>query len=232
MKRLLIFFAFHITAWLSLSGRLLKAQQARPSDFLILTAWTPDIEKYALLSAENKSTYSRKHGYHFRAIREGFDASRPPPWSKIRFIQEALRQHRWVFWSDADSLIMNPEIRLENLLQPGSDILLTEASTPYRHINTGQMLFRSCIFSRLFLEAVWRQKAFIHDGTWEQRAVNHLMETCPLPRVHIVPNRICNAFAGVPEDPDPYQPGDFIVHFPGCSDKYELMKRYAALAQT
>lgn len=200
----------------------------RPGQMLMLTAHTPDISDYACLADANKRAYAARHGYRFCSIHAGFDPSRPPAWSKIRFIQRALLTHRWVFWTDADSLVMNPDFRLQDLIQPGKDIVLTEAPIPYRHINTGQMLFRSCPFSLLFLEAVWRMTAFIHDSAWEQRAVNHLLENYRLKRVHIVPNHVCNAFGGVPDDPRPYQPGDFIIHFPGVPDKLQRMRELTA----
>lgn len=123
---------------------------------------------------------------------------------------------------------MNPDFHLEELIQPGADIVLTETPVPFRHINTGQMLFRSSPLSLLFLEAVWRMNAFIHDSAWEQRAVNHLLDSYQFTRIRIVPNHVCNSFDGVPGDPRPYQSGDFMVHFPGVPDKLQRMRSLAA----
>lgn len=201
-----------------------------PSQILILTASTPGIREYAALAAQNKSRYAREHGYAFLERTEGFAASRPPAWSKILFIRQALREYPWVFWSDADALIMNPRIRLEEFMRPGKDVILAEAQAPYPHINTGQMLFRASSFSRLFLRAVWGLKVFTHDSTWEQRAVNHLAEHYAFRRLDRVSNKAFNAFAHVEGDPRPYAPGDFIVHFPGVKGKAALMRQYADLA--
>ena len=194
---------------------------------MVLTAYTPDIAKYGALAAENKQCYAEKHGYAFRAITSGFVEERPPAWSKIHFIREALSTFRWVFWTDADALIRNDSIRLELFIEAGIDVHLTRALAPYPHINTGQMLFRASPFTRLFLNAVWRLKVFIHDSTWEQRAVNHLVEHYHFRRVKISPNRLFNSLGHVPDDPDPYQAGDFIIHFPGRPNKADLMARYA-----
>jgi hypothetical protein len=161
---------------------------------------------------------------------DGFDRTRPPAWSKIRFIASALRSNRCVLWSDADALIMNASVEIPPLLLPGIDIVLTEARVPFRHINTGHMLFRSSAFSRLFLALVWRLEAFIHDPSWEQRAINHLVATYRFRRLRVVPNRLLNAFGHVQNDPDPYRPGDFIIHFPGVSERLSLMQRYASMS--
>jgi hypothetical protein len=160
---------------------------------------------------------------------DGFDRTRPPAWSKIRFIASALRSNRCVLWSDADALIMNVSVEIPPLLPPGIDIVLTEALAPFRHINTGHMLFRSTAFSRLFLTLTWRLSAFIHDPSWEQRAINHLVSTYRFRRLKVVPNRQFNSYGHVPDDPDPYRPGDFVIHFPGVAEKLSLMRRYAAI---
>jgi hypothetical protein len=227
MKRPFTQLVFQTAAALSSVARSFE-RPLSPSDFLILTAYTPEIREYARIAEANKSAYARKYGYHFLCLTDGFDDARPPAWSKVRFIQHALRRHRWVFWSDADSLVANFDIRLESFVGARADIILTEAFTPYPHINTGHMFFRSSLYSRLFLAAVWRQRAFIHDSTWEQRAVNHLLGRLRLSRIQTVRNRTFNSFGGIAADPDPYQPGDFIIHFPGRQDKVMRMRQYAA----
>lgn len=216
----------------TVSSLLSRAPSAavRPDEILILTASTPEIDDYAVISAENKRLYAARHGYAFLWKRDGFDPTRPPAWSKIRFIEQALKTHRVVFWTDADALIMNPDLKIEALLAAGASVHLTRMTTPFPHLNTGHMIFRATPFSRIFLKAVWRMTAFINDASWEQRAINHLCDAYRLTGVHISPNRRFNSCSHVPGDPDPYQTGDFIIHFPGVPGKAALIARYAALA--
>jgi hypothetical protein len=110
---------------------------------------------------------------------------------------------------------------------PDCDIHFTRALAPFPHINTGHMLFRSTAFSSLFLRAVWSLDVFTHHPSWEQQAVIHLVDHYRFQRVRISPNRVFNSLGHVPDDPDPYQGGDFIIHFPGVPNKAELMSRYA-----
>ncbi len=125
---------------------------------------------------------------------------------------------------------MNPDLKIEALFAPAASVHLTRMTTPFPHLNTGHMIFRRTLFSKIFLKAVWRMQVFTHDPSWEQRAINHLCDTYRLTGVHISPNRRFNSCAHVPGDPDPYQTGDFIVHFPGRPGKAALLARYAALA--
>lgn len=211
-----------------LSALHAKAPHRRidPASILVLTGYTPEISSYGDLAAENKARYAAKHGYAFRVVTDGFAPERPPAWSKILFIRRALASYSWVFWSDADALVMNDSVRIESFIEPGIDVGLTRASTPYPHVNTGNMLFGASAFSSLFLAAIWRLSVFMHDSTWEQRAVNYLIGHYRFRRLKICPNRAFNSLGEVPNDPDPYQAGDFIIHFPGLPNKAELMRRY------
>ncbi len=71
-------------------------------------------------------------------------ASRPASWSKIPAVLSALAAHDWVFWVDADTLVTNPAMALEELLPAGEhpDLLLTRDMTgggrgPGRHRGVG-----------------------------------------------------------------------------------------------
>jgi len=57
-----------------------------------------------------------------------------------------------------------------------------------------------------------------------------LMDRYPSRRIKISPNRSFNSLAEVPDDPDPYQKEDFIVHFPGVANRAARMAEYAARA--
>lgn len=228
MKRQLLQWLFGLAERASQWSPRTDLTDMRAHEVLVLTAYTGDIAKYAEISASNKAEYARRHGYGFRAVTSGFDPTRPPAWSKLLFVRDALRTHRVVFWSDADSLVMNPALRIESLLPPAVDIHLARALTPYPHINTGSMIFRSSPTAALFVRAAWQLKVFTHDPAWEQRAINYLLETFRFGRVLVSPNRLFNSYGHVPGDPAPYQPGDFLVHFPGLANKASLIEAYAA----
>ena len=70
------------------------------------------------LTWPNKERYCKKHGYKLFDESNSLDTSRPPSWSKILAVRRLLTQEDcdWVFWMDADTVIMNSEKRIEDIL--------------------------------------------------------------------------------------------------------------------
>ncbi|XP_057859480.2 uncharacterized protein LOC131068322 isoform X2 [Cryptomeria japonica] len=64
----------------------------------------------------NKRNYAYKHGYDFIDATIVLDMQRPPSWSKVLAVRAFLPHYDWVFWNDADSLVTNPDIALEDIL--------------------------------------------------------------------------------------------------------------------
>ena len=66
---------------------------------------------------ESKRAYAKRHGYTFLEGGEDvWDRKKPIPWSKIRFIQKYLDDYDFLFWCDADVILTNPDLRLEDHL--------------------------------------------------------------------------------------------------------------------
>lgn len=61
----------------------------------------------------NKEVYAKKHNYDYILIHKILDPKRPASWSKILALEQYLDNYDWLFWSHADSLIMNDTIKLE-----------------------------------------------------------------------------------------------------------------------
>ncbi|RZS17122.1 hypothetical protein BHM03_00049234 [Ensete ventricosum] len=62
--------------------------------------------------AGNKQAYAARMGYVFVDAGGMVDHSRPPSWSKILAVRSQLPHYDWVFWNDADTMVMNPAISL------------------------------------------------------------------------------------------------------------------------
>ncbi|XP_020591221.1 uncharacterized protein LOC110032050 isoform X2 [Phalaenopsis equestris] len=65
----------------------------------------------------NKRAYAARMGYEFIDAHYAVDRSRPPSWSKILAVRSQIKSHDWVFWNDADTVVTNPDISLENILR-------------------------------------------------------------------------------------------------------------------
>jgi hypothetical protein len=211
------------------------------ADIAVVTmAVGQEYEKMVGLGIENKRLYCEKHGYDFIYTNESLDLSRPIPWSKIKLLANALKQkdYKWVFWTDADALIMNQAIPLEDLIDENYDLILTK---DMNEINSGNFLLKNSEWSKQFLETIYNHTECIHHPWWEQQAIitEHKNNEDVQKRTRIVPQRVMNSYSSellyrlaIPGSlSSNFQSGDFIIHFAACP-KNELenyMQKYAAL---
>eukprot|EP00250_Pteridium_aquilinum_P012257 c20603_g1_i3 orf=99-1166(-) len=137
----------------------------------------------------NKVSYTQRHGYEFIDASDTLDPSRPPSWSKILAVRKHLPNFDWVFWNDVDSLVTNPEISLEDIIDSvvGSmgrnftpDLIIT---TDVTGVNAGMFFFRNTEWSMRFLELWWNQSSFIRPfgqmKSGDNDALKYLLQTMP-----------------------------------------------------
>lgn len=78
-----------------------------------------DFDATLQMSWPNKLNYCLKHRYMlYDESKKSLDTSRPPAWSKITSAKRLLTEENcdWVFWLDADTVIMNSQKRIEDFL--------------------------------------------------------------------------------------------------------------------
>lgn len=146
------------------------------------------------LSRISLRRYCQAHGYDFIDEFE-IDRSRPACWTKVLAVSEALKDHDWVLWADSDTLVRDGSVRLEDLVDPGHDLIVQyqehwwdliglEGGTERFPINSGVFLMRSSPWSTRFLAEAYAQSRFVRqsvvwDGIGEQEAMNHLIRANP-----------------------------------------------------
>ncbi len=110
----------------------------------------------------NKQEYAAKHGYHLFDESRNLDTNRPPSWSKIKAVQRLLTEEHcdWVFWLDADTVIMNSAVRIEDFL-PLSDQDFIVTPEKLDQINAGAWLIRNTPWAHEFLETWWNMESFV-----------------------------------------------------------------------
>jgi galactosyl transferase GMA12/MNN10 family len=116
------------------------------------------------LTWPNKQDYCKKHGYHLYNESDSLDPSRPPSWSKIRAARRLLLEEScdWVFWMDADTVIMNSAKRIEDFLplpESGIDLVLTRQKG--NSWNAGAWLIRNSTWSLNFLDHWWNMEEYV-----------------------------------------------------------------------
>lgn len=185
------------------------------------------------LGIENKRLYCQKHDYDFICEEKSLDKSRPHAWSKILLILKVMEnpQYKWIFWTDADSLIMNLALPLEDLIDENYNLIISQEKCI---VNTGQFLIKNCEWSQDFLINIYSHIECINHYWWDQGALNfELLNDDNLLVTKILPQRVLNSYP-VERDGDPYtngyHKGDFIIHFAGIrqlNDLHYYMKLYS-----
>lgn len=190
-------------------------------------------ERLGQMAIENRRQYCRQHGYTF--IHDvDYPDDRPACWAKIPAILQALENHRWVLWADSDTLIFDPQRRLEDFCDPDYDLIVQSPEEYFRYIgidktaglarmpiNTGVFLIQSTSWSRWFLRQAYDQTQFvvnekIWSGIGEQEAMIDVLHKHPgdLRRISYV-NRLQN-------HPKFYRKGDMFVHFYGHYARHHI----------
>jgi hypothetical protein len=196
------------------------------------------------LTWENKEKYAMKHGYSVFDGSHLIETSRPPAWTKIRALQHLLDEEAcdWGVWLDADTVIMNSDIKIESFLpaDDSHDFLVGSDDRGGGH-NSGVMLFRNTLWSKQFLDHWWNMKSYVRPPglslSGDNNALKALIKETPEFDQHVLvpPRCTLNSFARfysktAVADPEEYMSefyyhkGDFIAHVAGYDNKAGLMR--------
>lgn len=184
---------------------------------------------------ESKRKYAARHGYAFHTGGEDvWDRSRPIPWSKFNFILKYIDQYDYLFWSDADAIILEQDRPLESFLLPllpqTKDMLWTYDAC--NHYNNGHLLIRGrSAWVKDYFKRCYAMTDLLHHIWWDNAAMIAQYEANPTDREKIETCKehwIFNAYvfgpSGSAHDPSTrlYARGDFLIHFAGVYDPYNI----------
>lgn len=136
-----------------------------------------------------KEMYAKKHNYKFIQDETIYDSSRPIPWSKILLIQKYLPEFDYVLWMDADTMIQDLEIKLEDIITSQSKFscispTLTDETKDFlvcrdngNCINTGVWFIKNTEYSKMILQDIWNDKKNINSRYFEQTSFQNFVET-------------------------------------------------------
>ena len=202
------------------------------------------------LTWQNKQDYANKHGYFLFDGSDHMDPSRPPAWSKIKAVKYLLDYEHcdWVMWTDADTVIMNSEVRIDDFLPADSTKDMLVGSDKGGGYNSGVFLFRNTEWSKQFLDKWWSMTDFVRPPGLSLSGDNSAMKALLGNMVdfddHVLSPPRCtfNSFAKFLTlgqslqimdhlteqewylDSEHYHKGDFIAHTPGVDNKAECLK--------
>lgn len=168
------------------------------------------------LSLTDKKKYCDHHGYDLHIIRKT-STNRAAAWSKLPGILSLLDQYDWVVSLDADTVIYDHSIRLEEFLDPHHDLIV---GLDGNGVNSGVFFLRNSTWSKVLLTEAWtitnEKMSYIW---WEQAAIMRLLKSEGIrnhvkysPQMHF--NSYVTSQGHVKMDENGGR-GPFIVHFAG-----------------
>jgi len=200
----------------------------------------PDYKRWMEPGLASKREWCKKQGYDFHCGGDiVWDRTRPIPWSKLLYLQQFLNDYDYLFVSDADVLITNPDLKIEDVILPqlgDKDLLWTMDACD--HLNSGNMLLRCSAREWLkeYFTEVWKKEDLIYHIWWENAAMIKVLEISDHAR-HVATCRehwLFNAYlfgpTGKAVDPPRrlWQKGDLLIHFAGVyrGPKINAMMNY------
>jgi|GEM_PF-6702361 len=123
----------------------------------IVSLYTKEISEFAIYSEKSIKDYCQKQGYSFYVYRESLDRNGSPNWSKSQALLNHIDNHDYIVWMDSDTLIFNPEKKLESIIEkaPKKFILATKDIGDHCMLNSGVLFFKSHQYTKNLITK-WR----------------------------------------------------------------------------
>lgn len=209
------------------------------------------------LAIDSKREYCERHGYTFicegRSSQSDTANDLSVSWGKFELVQKYLPTYQFIFYSDADVMIMNDSIKIEEIISghmsKEADLLISRdviqykidpdiSENLYHMLNTGNFFIRSTEWSDKLLYTLLTTDLLHGHDLAEQYALNRLFYNIGIPdslqefvgtiinKTSLVHNQtLFNATFAIPGVPPDtfYQPGNFLIHFMGWRDPVKLL---------
>lgn len=176
-----------------------------------------EYKEYTKYTLTNKIKYCEKHDYTFIEDDSIYNPDKPIPWSKLLLILKYLSDFDYLIWVDADILIMNSEIKLEQFIEKYENFDII-CGSDWKMINTGILFVKNTDFSKEFLQKVY-DNDFDPEEDKSQRYLN--WEQGSFINLHDLNYLDCRNRIQVTDPVEfnsywfNYFPGHFVLHFAG-----------------
>ena len=188
----------------------------------------------AALTDQSKQEYCTKHGYQFHVLTE-MKYSTITGFNKIHFTLDIVDQHpeiEWLLFSECDAMITNQTIKIEDRIDDDYHFIVP---VDRLNLNSGNFLARNTPEGRAYLQMIIDSEDSYADVEWaEQQVIIDTIEEYQK-IVKIVPQKYMNSYE--PEIYDycdarfdilgnsgAWEPGDWIVHWPGTYKPTRLQR--------
>lgn len=204
--------------------------------FAVLTSYDSSFESLCSYTNPIKEEYCLRHGYDF--IARKIDSDVHPTWVRFHLLHDLFEVYDWIMWMDADAFITNPEIKLESLVGPNDDLII---SLDIHGLNTGVFLTRNSEWSKGFFRKFLEVEAQYPGYGGDQIAMNRTLfvdrwddtGTVRYPKQKTL-NSYLYEFYGQKFEDGQYSHGDFVLHLPGLTNqkRIEVIEGYRMSQRT
>lgn len=131
---------------------------------------------YVPLIEPSLRAYGRRFNYDVIIHTDSADESRPPAWSKVKMLLDALATHNEVVWIDSDALLVDLTRDLRKDISRKTDFAWTiHQFNGEDQPNSGVVFVRNTPRAIALLTAAYEQEDLIDHPWWEQAAFIRLL---------------------------------------------------------
>jgi hypothetical protein len=152
---------------------------------LVLSGYDDKMQILGSLCTQSHAIYAAWNGYAHEVVRQ-YESGSHPSWQKLRLLLERYKSYDYILWIDADAVITNVNIRVENLA--GSTVFTcsqdwcapeNECYKTSMYISAGNFILRRNEDTERFLKTAQKQIHFENQSEWEQSAIMACMRNDP-----------------------------------------------------
>jgi hypothetical protein len=202
---------------------------------------TSDYQDLADLTDAPKIEYCNRYGYEFFVLKET-KYSPIMGFNKIAYVLDIFKQRpdiEWLLFSECDAMITNLSISIDDKIDPDYHFILP---VDRLNLNSGNFLARNSPEGRAYLQMIVDSEPEYVNRDWaeQQVIIDTIEEYSDI--VKIVPQRYmnsyepaiydyCDARFDIMGNSAAWEPGDWIVHWPGTYKPTRIARAQALTPQ-
>jgi hypothetical protein len=179
----------------------------------------------AALTDQSKKEYCERYGYQFHVLTE-MKYSTITGFNKIHFTLDLFKQHpdiEWLLFSECDAMITNHAIRIEDRIDNEYHFIIP---VDRLNLNSGNFLARNTPEGRAYLQMIidreneyktveWAEQQVIIDTIEEYQNIVKIVSQKFMNSYEPEIYDYCDARFDIFGNSGAWEPGDWIVHWPG-----------------
>lgn len=145
----------------------------------LVTFATPNYADFLDIARPSFVAYAKAHGYaYLEAQAAQLDFTRPPSWSKVPVLLDALATYDAALWVDCDAVIVDGSQDIAAVVRPDAWQAMALHHT-HKGLDLGEVPSCGTWFVRKamipVLQEAWQMTQYLHHPWWEQAALHQLL---------------------------------------------------------